>query len=154
MGVAGIARDLAAKGLGSLKDRPIEIVPGRFPCPVEIRTDDVEGCPAFLGRVVRGVANGPSPEWLQRALRAVGQKPISALVDITNFMSLDRGRPLHVYDIAKLVGPLVARRAVAGETVAALNGKTYTLDDDDDRHRRCARGARHRRHHGRHDVGR
>jgi len=129
MGVAGIARDLAAKGLGSLKDRPIELVPGRFPCPVGIRTDDAEGCPAFLGRVVRGVSNGASPEWLQRRLRAVGQKPISALVDITNFMSLDRGRPLHVYDIAKLEGGLVARRAVTGETVAALNGKTYTLDD-------------------------
>lgn len=129
MGVAGIARDLAAKGLGSLKDRPIELVPGKFPCPVPIRTDDVEGCPAFLGRVVRGVANGASPEWLQRRLRAVGQKPISALVDITNFMSLDRGRPLHVYDIARLEGGLVARRAVTGETVAALNGKTYTLDD-------------------------
>ncbi len=129
MGVAGIARDLAAKGLGSLKDRPIELVPGKFPCPVPIRTDDAEGCPAFLGRVVRGVSNGPSPEWLQRRLRAVGQKPISALVDITNFMSLDCGRPLHVYDIAKLDGGLVARRAVTGETVAALNGKTYTLDD-------------------------
>ncbi len=128
MGVAGIARDLAAKGLGSLKDRPIELVPGKFSCPVDIRTDDVEGCPAFLGRVVRGVSNGASPEWLQRRLRAVGQKPISALVDITNFMSLDRGRPLHVYDIAKLEGGLVARRAVTGETVAALNGKTYTLD--------------------------
>ena len=129
MGVAGIARDLAAKGLGRLKDRPIELVPAKFPCPVEIRTDDAEGCPAFLGRVVRGVSNGASPEWLQRRLRAVGQKPISALVDITNFMSLDRGRPLHVYDIAKLDGGLVARRAVTGESVAALNGKTYTLDD-------------------------
>ena len=129
MGVAGIARDLAAKGLGKLKDRPIELVPGRFPCPIEIRTDDSQGCPAFLGRVIRGVSNSPSPEWLQRRLRAVGQKPISALVDITNFMSLDRGRPLHVYDIAKLEGGLVARRAVTGESVAALNGKTYTLDD-------------------------
>ena len=129
MGVAGIARDLAAKGLGTLKDRPVELVPGKFACPIEIRTDDAEGCPAFLGRVIRGVSNGPSPDWLQRRLRAVGQKPISALVDITNFMSLDRGRPLHVYDVAKLEGALVARRAIAGETVTALNGKTYTLDD-------------------------
>ena len=129
MGVSGIARDLAAKGLGSLKDRPIEIVPGRFACPIAIRTDDPEGCPAFLGRVVRGVVNGPAPDWLQRRLRAIGQKPISALVDITNFLSFDRGRPLHVYDLAKLDGALVARRAVVGETVAALNGKTYALDD-------------------------
>ncbi len=129
MGVAGIARDLAAKGLGSLKDRPIEIVPGAFACPVDIRTDDPEGCPAFLGRVVRGVSNGTSPDWLQHRLRAIGQKPISALVDITNYMSFDRGRPLHVYDIATLDGGLVARRAVAGETVVALNGKTYALDD-------------------------
>ena len=129
MGVAGIARDLAAKGLGTLRDRPVELVPGKFACPVEIRTDDSEGCPAFLGRVIRGVSNGPSPEWLQRRLRAVGQKPISALVDITNFMTLDRGRPLHVYDVARLEGALVARRAIEGETVAALNGKTYILDD-------------------------
>ena len=129
MGVAGIARDLAAKGIGSLKDRPVEIVPGSFPCPVGIRTDDPEGCPAFLGRVVRGAVNGASPDWLQRRLRAIGQKPISALVDITNYLTFDRGRPLHVYDIAALDGGLVARRAVAGESVVALNGKTYALDD-------------------------
>lgn len=128
MGVAGIARDLAAKGVGTLKDRPIELVPGTFPCPVPIATTD-EGCPAFLGRVVRGVRNRPSPDWLQRRLRAIGQKPISALVDITNFITFDRGRPLHVYDVATLHGGLTARRARDGESVVALNGKTYVLDD-------------------------
>jgi len=129
MGVAGIARDLAALGLGTLKDRPIALVEGDFPCPIEIRTDDPEGCPAFLGRVVRGVRNGPSPEWLARRLTAIGQRPISALVDITNYLMIDRGRPLHVYDLAKLQGALVARKARAGETVEALNGKTYALDE-------------------------
>ena len=129
MGVAGIARDLAAAGLGSLKDMPIEPVAGRFAMPIGIATEDPEGCPAFLGRVVRGLTNGPSPDWLQRRLRAIGQKPISALVDITNYLSFDRGRPLHVYDLAKLKGALVARRARAGESVVALNGKTYALDD-------------------------
>ncbi|TRW16697.1 phenylalanine--tRNA ligase subunit beta [Glacieibacterium frigidum] len=128
MGVSGIARDLAAKGIGTLKDRPVELVPGAFPCPVPITTTD-DGCPAFLGRVVRGVRNGPSPDWLQRRLRAVGQKPISALVDITNFITFDRGRPLHVYDLATLHGGLTARRAKDGESVVALNGKTYALDE-------------------------
>ncbi len=129
MGVAGIARDLAALGIGTLRPRTITPVAGSFPCPVEIRTDDREGCPAFLGRVVRGVANGPSPDWMQRRLRAIGLRPISALVDITNYVTFDAGRPLHVYDIAKLSGALVARRAVPGETVEALNGKTYALDE-------------------------
>ncbi|MGI4880721.1 MAG: phenylalanine--tRNA ligase subunit beta [Janthinobacterium lividum] len=128
MGVAGIARDLAAAGIGTLRTPPVAAVAGSFPCPIEIRTDDPDGCPAFLGRAVRGVANGPSPEWLQRRLRAIGQKPISALVDITNFITFDRGRPLHVYDLAHVAGGLVARRAVAGESVAALNGKSYALD--------------------------
>ena len=128
MGVAGIARDLAAKGLGTLRTAPIAAVGGAFPCPVEVRTDDSAGCPAFFGRVVRGVANGPSPDWLQRRLRSIGQKPISALVDITNYLTFDRGRPLHVYDLAHLRGAVVARRAVGGETMMALNGKAYTLD--------------------------
>ncbi len=129
MGVYGIARDLAALGIGTLKPRAIAPVTGAFPCPVEIRTDDREGCPAFLGRVVRGVANGASPEWMQRRLRAIGLRPISALVDITNYVTFDAGRPLHVYDIAKLSGALVARRAAPGESVEALNGKTYALDE-------------------------
>jgi phenylalanyl-tRNA synthetase beta chain len=127
MGVWGVARDLAAAGLGRLVTSRAEPVPGRFPCPVPIRIEDADGCPAFLGRVVRGVRNGPSPEWLQRRLRAIGQKPISALVDITNWMTIDRGRPLHVYDLAKLEGEVVARRARAGETIEALNGRSYAL---------------------------
>jgi len=130
MGVYGIARDLAAAGMGTLKAPKIEPVPGKFPCPVEIRTDDPEGCPAFYGRVIRGVKNGPSPEWLQQALRGAGQRPISALVDLTNFMMLGFGRPAHVYDLAKLKGPVVARRARAGEQILALNEKTYALTPD------------------------
>lgn len=130
MGVAGIARDLAALGLGKLKTGVVELVPGSFPCPIEIRTDDPEGCPAFHGRVIRGVSNGQSPAWMQRRLRAIGLRPISALVDVTNYISFDRGRPLHVYDLAKLEGALVARRARDGETVEALNGKTYELTSE------------------------
>jgi phenylalanyl-tRNA synthetase beta chain len=128
MGVHGIARDLAAAGLGTLKRIDVEDVTGSFPCPIEIRTDDPEGCPAFFGRVVRGVRNGPSPAWLQQRLKAVGQRPISALVDITNYIMLGYGRPLHVYDLAKLSGAIRARKAVDGEEVLALNGKTYRLD--------------------------
>ena len=128
MGVYGIARDLAAAGVGTLRPLRIEPVPGAFPCPVEIRTDDPEGCPAFYGRVIRGVRNGPSPEWLQRTLRDAGQRPISALVDLTNYLMLGYGRPAHAYDLAKLTGAVVARRARDGEQVLALNEKTYTLD--------------------------
>ncbi len=130
MGVRGIARDLAAAGLGTLKTGTIELVKGEFPCPVEIRTDDPEGCPAFYGRSMTGVTDGPSPKWMQQRLRAIGLRPISALVDITNYITFDRGRPLHVYDSAKLSGALVARRAKAGESLLALNGKTYTLTPD------------------------
>ncbi|WP_395392757.1 phenylalanine--tRNA ligase subunit beta [Novosphingobium sp. BL-8A] len=128
MGVYGIARDLAAVGIGTLK--PIEVldIPGSFPCPVEVRTDDAEGCPAFYGRVIKGVKNGPSPQWLQDRLKAAGQRPISALVDATNYLMLAYGRPAHAYDLAKLNGAVVARRATDGETVVALNEKTYTLD--------------------------
>ncbi|HEX2764556.1 MAG TPA: phenylalanine--tRNA ligase subunit beta [Allosphingosinicella sp.] len=128
MGVHGIARDLAAAGLGTLKPVDATTVGGTFPCPIEIRTDDPEGCPAFFGRVLRGVSNGPSPTWLQQRLKAVGQRPISALVDMTNYVMLSHGRPLHVYDLAKLEGALVARRAREGEEVLALNGRTYALD--------------------------
>jgi len=129
MGVHGIARDLAAAGLGTLKPIAVSEVAGSFPCPIEIRTDAREACPAFYGRVVRGVRNGPSPAWLQQRLKAVGQRPISALVDMTNYIMLSYGRPLHVYDVAKLKGALVARRARDGEEVLALNGRTYRLDD-------------------------
>ncbi|MEA3049862.1 MAG: phenylalanyl-tRNA synthetase beta chain [Sphingomonadales bacterium] len=128
MGVHGIARDLAAAGLGSLKPVAVKEIAGAFPCPVEIRTDDPEGCPAFFGRAIRGVRNGPSPQWLRQRLKAVGQRPISALVDMTNYITLSYGRPLHVYDLARLKGPVVARRARDGEQVLALNGKTYSLD--------------------------
>jgi phenylalanyl-tRNA synthetase beta chain len=128
MGVYGIARDLVAAGLGRLKPLTVSPVKGTYPCPVEIRTDDPEGCPAFYGRVIKGVKNGASPDWMQAALRSAGQRPISALVDITNFLMLGFGRPAHVYDLAKLKGAVVARRAKAGEQVLALNEKTYTLD--------------------------
>ena len=127
MGVRGIARDLAAAGLGTLKSLIVPTIKTGFPCPIAIRTEDPEGCPALFGRVVRGVTNGASPDWLARRLTAVGQRPISTLVDITNYVMLDHGRPLHVYDLAKLTGGLVARKAVAGETLTALNGKDYAL---------------------------
>jgi len=127
MGVRGIARDLAAAGLGTLKPLAVPTIEGSFECPVAIRTDDAEGCPAFYGRVIRGVTNGASPGWMQRRLKAIGQRPISALVDITNYVMFDLGRPSHAYDLARLSGPVVARRAAAGETVTALNGKSYAL---------------------------
>ncbi|MDF8332054.1 phenylalanine--tRNA ligase subunit beta [Novosphingobium cyanobacteriorum] len=130
MGVYGIARDLAAAGIGTLQPIEVAHVPGAYPCPVEIRTDDPEGCPAFHGRVIRGVKNGPSPQWLQDALKSAGQRPISALVDITNYVMLGYGRPAHAYDLAKLTGAVVARRAVDGEGVTALNGKHYILDHE------------------------
>ena len=130
MGVQGIARDLAAAGLGTFKPVEPDAVEGAFPCPVEIRIDDPAGCPAFYGRVIRGVDNkAASPEWMQRRLIAAGQRPISAIVDITNYLMLAFGRPAHAYDLAKLSGPVTARRAKNGETVEALNEKTYTLDD-------------------------
>ncbi|MCA0979045.1 phenylalanine--tRNA ligase subunit beta [Qipengyuania flava] len=130
MGVQGIARDLAAAGLGTLKPVEADDVAASGPCPVDVRTDDPQGCPAFYGRVIRGVDNTkPSPEWMQRRLIAAGQRPISALVDATNYLMLAFGRPAHVYDLAKLSGGVVARRAKNGETVEALNEKTYTLDD-------------------------
>jgi len=133
MGVRGIARDLAAKALGEL--RPLDDILSYLPAVTpqgagpDVRVEDSEGCPAFYAQAVRGVKNGPSPEWLQQRLKAVGQKPISALVDITNFVMLGLGRPLHVYDMASLKGGLVARKAKPGEEVLALNGKTYTLDE-------------------------
>lgn len=134
MGVRGIARDLAAAGLGTLK--PLgEVYKIDLSAPLEgnhsapnVRTDDAAGCPAFYAQSVSGVRNGDSPEWMRAKLKAIGQKPISALVDITNFLSIDLGRPLHVYDQDRLNGALVARKAVDGEQMVALNGKTYTLD--------------------------
>jgi len=128
MGVYGIARDLAAKGLGTLKPIAMPAFSANGACPVEIRTDDAEGCPAFYGRVVKGVTNGASPDWLQARLKSAGQRPISLLVDLTNYLMLGYGRPAHAYDLAKLQGAVVARRAKDGEEVLALNEKTYTLD--------------------------
>ena len=133
LSVAGIARDLAAAGEGRLIDRPIDPVKGDGPCPVKVTLafgDTPSLCPAFGLRLVRGVTNGPSPEWMQRRLRAIGLRPINALVDITNFITHDRGRPLHVFDAAKVKGDLVVRRAMPGETVLALDGKTYALDPE------------------------
>ncbi len=127
MGVRGIARDLAAAGLGTLKPLVKHAVTPSFPCPTEIRTDDPEGCPAFYGRVIKGVTNGVSPDWMQARLKSAGQRPISALVDITNYVMLDHGRPSHAYDLAQLSGAVVARKAKDGETVTALNGKDYVL---------------------------
>jgi phenylalanyl-tRNA synthetase beta chain len=127
-GVHGIARDLAAADMGRFKDPAIRAVKGEFPCPVRVAIEDETLCPGFALRLVRGVRNGPSPEWLQRRLAAIGLRPINALVDITNFMTYDRARPLHVFDAAKVAGNLVVRRARDGETLLALDGRTYALD--------------------------
>ena len=127
MGVRGIARDLAAAGLGMLKPLAVPDIAGSGLSKIEIRTDDPEGCPAFYGRTISGVTNGTAPDWMARRLKAVGQRSISALVDITNYVMLDLGRPSHAYDLAKLTGPIVARRATDGETVTVLNGKSFTL---------------------------
>ncbi|MFL6754706.1 MAG: phenylalanine--tRNA ligase subunit beta [Sphingomicrobium sp.] len=128
MGVRGIARDLAAAGVGTLKPLAVPQIEGSFPNPVPIKIDDPDGCPAFFGRAIRGVKNGSSPEWMQRRLKSAGQRPISALVDITNYVMLDHGRPAHAYDIAKLSGGLTARAARPGEKVLALNEKEYALE--------------------------
>ena len=130
-GVNGIARDLAAADLGAFKERAPKPIKGEFPCPVSVTLDFGQTpplCPAFALRLVRGVKNGPSPAWLQKRLKAIGLRPINALVDITNFITYDRGRPLHVFDAAKVKGNLVVRRARNGEQLLALDGKTYTLD--------------------------
>ncbi len=130
MGVRGIARDLAASGLGTLKPLAVPSITGEGAAP-DVRTDDPAGCPAFFARAVRGVRNGAAPDWMATRLRAIGQRPISSLVDITNYVMIDLGRPLHVYDMATLNGGpngfLVARQARDGESVTALNGKDYTL---------------------------
>ncbi|MEQ9690431.1 MAG: phenylalanine--tRNA ligase subunit beta [Bauldia litoralis] len=133
LGVSGVARDLAAAGEGKAIEHPVEPVKGEGACPVTVTLDfgDTEPlCPAFGLRLVRGVRNGPSPEWLQRRLRSVGLRRINALVDITNFITYDRCRPLHDFDAAKVSGNLVVRRARDGEEILALDGKTYTLDPE------------------------
>jgi phenylalanyl-tRNA synthetase beta chain len=128
LGVAGIARDLAAAGVGRLKDLSVKPVAGKFKCPIEIRISDRGACPVFAGRVIRGVKNGPSPKWMQDKLLSIGLRPINALVDVTNYLTYDRGRPLHVYDTAKVAGGFVdTRLAKAGERLLALDGRTYEL---------------------------
>jgi phenylalanyl-tRNA synthetase beta chain len=131
LGVNGIARDLAAAGVGKLRDRSVTPVPGNFPCPITVKVDG-DACRMFSGRVIRGVKNGPSPEWLQARLRAIGLRPINALVDITNLITYDRARPLHVYDLGKLVGSTIEARLGhhgphGDEHLIALDGKTYEL---------------------------
>lgn len=131
-GVSGIARDLGATSIGTYKDKIPKPVKGSFPCPVKVTLDFGKTqslCPAFGLRLVRGVKNGPSPDWLQKRLTAIGLRPINALVDITNFITFDRGRPLHVFDADKVHGNLTVRRARNGEKLLALDGKTYTLDE-------------------------
>ncbi len=127
MGVRGIARDLAATGIGKLKPLDVANIARNGTGP-DVRTDDPDGCPAFYACTVKGVSNGASPAWMQARLKSAGQKPINTLVDITNYVMLDHGRPLHVYDANKLAGGLVARKAKPGETVLALNDNEYTLD--------------------------
>ncbi|MBU4135083.1 MAG: phenylalanine--tRNA ligase subunit beta, partial [Alphaproteobacteria bacterium] len=135
LGVAGIARDLAAAGLGQLKTPSVQPVPGAFPSPISVRIEAPAMCPVFAGRLIRGVKNGPSPEWLQRRLTAIGLRSINRLVDVTNLVAYDRCRPLHVYDAAKLVGNeivvrggQVARDTGEHEHLIALDGKTYAVD--------------------------
>lgn len=130
LGVRGIARDLAARGLGRLKPLEVTPVPGGFPCPIGVTIDPAlkaRGCPLFAGRLIRGVTNGPSPDWLQARLRAIGLRPISALVDITNFFTFDLNRPLHVFDAARVKGGLRIHPAAGGEELLALDGRTYAL---------------------------
>jgi len=129
LSVHGIARDLAATGIGKLKPLRVGEVEEKFYCPISL-TVDPETCPHFTGRVICGVKNGPSPEWLQKKLQAIGLRPISALVDITNFFTYDRGRPLHVFDVDKLQGGLTVRLSKSGETFKALDEKTYILKED------------------------
>jgi phenylalanyl-tRNA synthetase beta chain len=127
-GVHGIARDLFAADMGKFIDHTIKPIKGEFPCPVQVKVEDATLCPGFALRLVRGVKNGPSPEWLSRRLTSIGLRPINALVDITNFMTYDRARPLHVFDAKKVNGNLTVRRAREGESLLALDGRTYNLD--------------------------
>ena len=129
LGVRGIARDLAARGLGKMKPDEVEIVEATFTTDlsVGIDADTLDGCPVFTGRLIKGVKNGPSPAWLQDLLRAIGLRPISFLVDVTNFFTYDQNRPLHVFDADKVAGNLRVHRAAGGETLMALDDKDYTL---------------------------
>ena len=130
LGIRGIARDLAARGLGTLKDFDVMPVVASFKADLSVSIDDntLDGCPVFCGRVIRGVRNGPSPTWLQHSLRAIGLRPISFLVDVTNFFTMDRNRPLHVFDADKLTGNMRVHRAQGGEKFLALDDKIYTFE--------------------------
>lgn len=134
LGVRGVARDLAASGLGTLKPLNTDAVPGKFKSPIGVRLEfspeTSSACPYFAGRLIRGVKNGESPQWLKDRLTAIGLRPISALVDITNYVTYDLARPLHVFDAAKVKGDIRARLAKDGETLLALNGKEYTLSSE------------------------
>ncbi|MGB0798052.1 MAG: phenylalanine--tRNA ligase subunit beta [Planktomarina sp.] len=129
LGVRGIARDLAARGLGTLKARDCDPIKGTFACPINVTIDDdtIDQCPVFYGRVIKGVKNGPSPQWLQDLLRAIGLRPISFLVDVTNFFTYDRNRPLHVFDADKVAGGLRVHRAQGGEVMVGLDEREYTF---------------------------
>lgn len=130
LGVRGIARDLAARGLGRLKPLPVPVIDAAFPCPIRVEIDPAlrnKGCPLFAGRLIRGVTNSPSPAWMQARLRAIGLRPISALVDITNYFTFGLNRPLHVFDAARVAGPLRIHPAQGGESLLALDGRTYAL---------------------------
>ena len=131
LGVRGIARDLAARGLGTLKPAKEAQVDGEFPSPIKVSIDEDtrDGCLVFAGRLIRNVTNGPSPQWLQDRLRAIGLRPRSALVDITNFFTFDRNRPLHVFDADKVIGDLRIHRAKGGETLIGLDEKEYTFSE-------------------------
>ncbi|WP_432285832.1 phenylalanine--tRNA ligase subunit beta [Aminobacter sp. BA135] len=128
--VHGIARDLAASGLGTLKGGKVEPVAGDGDCPVKVSIEAPELCPGFALRLVRGVKNGPSPKWMQQRLLAIGLRPINALVDITNYVTFDHGRPLHVFDASKVAGNLVVRRGREGDKVLALDGREYALTSE------------------------
>ncbi len=132
LGVYGVARDLAARGLGRLKSLDIEKVPGTFTSPIDVKLkfddDTIDACPLFAGRYIRNVKNGPSPEWLQRRLTAIGLRPISALVDITNYLTYAHARPVHVFDADTVTGDIQPRLARDGETILALDDKAYELD--------------------------
>ncbi|MCX8572809.1 phenylalanine--tRNA ligase subunit beta [Aminobacter sp. MET-1] len=128
--VYGIARDLAASGLGTLKGGSVEAINGEGDCPIKVSIEAPELCPGFALRLVRGVKNGPSPKWMQQRLLAIGLRPINALVDITNYVTFDRGRPLHVFDARKVAGNLVVRRGREGDKVLALDGREYALTSE------------------------
>ena len=151
-GVNGIARDLGATSIGTFKDSTVKPVKGTFPCPVKVTIEAPPLCPAFGLRLVRGVKNGPAPDWLQKRLTAIGLRPINALVDITNFITYDRGRPLHVFDAKKVHGNLTVRRAKNGETIAGARRQDLHARRSHLRHRRREGRRIAGRHHGRRGV--